>query len=194
MAIKLGRLLVKGLLGKGGSEPAVHGYGFEPQRPAQTFAQPPAPRVQAHRAYGTQWAIFAVVLWVGGGLLWYNYRSAGPMVQTNIEDWESGHGPQSKWIDLHGKGLFAAALRFGEPGRRDDGDVYIPVVSEKRRPGEKVHVFLSLNHKDFVAKNWAVAVNYEGAVGWMGLPGPVRVEFERRNACSGRRLCGSRRG
>ncbi len=182
IAIKLGRLIARGMSGNDASESAFARYNFEARESATSFATSSPSGSPLHGILGRPyWGTLAIVLWVVGGLLWNTYRSSGQLMQTTIGEWEAGQEPESRWINLRGKALAAAAIKFGDLSRRDSGEVYVPLVSDKRRPGENVRVFLKLYAKDFYNKNWAAATDFEGIVAWWGMPGPVRVKFEQHN-------------
>ncbi len=117
----------------------------------------------------------AMFLWIFGGVLWYDYATSQNMTDISIEDWEAGRDTGSRWVTLHGRVLADAAMSYGDRSRPD---VFVPVVSKHWRPGKPVKVFLKVFHNEAKSGRWAATDTHQGTVGFLGLPGPVRVAFE----------------
>src|SRR5262245_49688325 len=75
-------------------------------------------------------------------------------------------------------------MTFGETGR--SGDKYVPVISGVEHIEKHgIHLFLKLKEKDTAEGSFNQPGTYEGMLHHGDLPGPLRVELERRNAVRG---------
>jgi hypothetical protein len=177
IAISLGRYISQQLLGNDATDSLANASDHEAQTVGRSIAPSGETHVRTRRIHGKPWcAVFAVVLWIAGGAVWFAYKPGDALSQTTIEAWESGQAPPTQWVNLHGKALAKAAITYGNPGT---GEVYIPVISNKWRAGQSVKVFLKCSEINFKKGNVATALDHEGIVEWWGMPGPVRARFER---------------
>ena len=186
MLISLSRYIAERMLGTGPSDLDDRVRDYEPQTSGPSLAPSGVTDRGARQTHSKSFcalfglpflAVFAVVMWVIGGVFWYEYKTGDQMPYTTIEDWESGHAPTTQWVNLHGRTIPNAAVVFGRPGSED---IYVPVVSAKWRLGQPVQVFLKIYENEARKGKWSIEFDHQGMVGWEGLPGPVRARFEDR--------------
>jgi hypothetical protein len=126
--------------------------------------------------------LVGVVGAVGGAFLLAVGLTAGKLTAVSAAALEAGQDPGSRWLQVQGRPRAEDDLVMEDPGGGPmEQDHYLPLVSEQWRQGQPVAVYLKASGPRFVeVKGRLRGGTYEGLAWPSGLPGPVRVEFEKR--------------
>ena len=115
----------------------------------------------------------AIALGIGIFMYWRG-ATAGELTAVAAKDLEEGRKPASSYLSIEGTALWKEMISF----KKTSTDHYVAVISPAWKPGE-VAVYLECRDNDIPPVPQMGAATYTGLTAVGGLPGPVRVEFEK---------------
>ena len=125
-----------------------------------------------------QWVIFpflGVIALAIGGYMYWRGATAGPLTEVSVKDLEDGKKPASSYLTVEGVPLWKALVSFGDTSKK----CYVPLVSRDWK-GEAVAVYLECGDDDVPRVSDPLEMKtFKGMKATGGLPGPVRVSFEK---------------
>ena len=118
----------------------------------------------------------AVLLSALGGLMLSSSEAVTEQETVRLEILESGRKPKSRWIKVSGHLLWDWTVE--ERSRKSGiGSVYVPLVSDRWEPGDKVAAFVEIS--TLADDGFGDEVTIEGMTGTAAMSGPVRSLFKR---------------
>ena len=130
--------------------------------------------------------LVGVILTGMGGWMISRSNSVVEQEKVVLERLEKGQRPKSRWIKTSGNLLWDRAVE--ESGRRTRiGNVYVPLVSDRWEPGDKVAAFVKIS--TLVEDQFDDRGVIEGLTGLGGMSGPVRGLFRRELGIESASVC-----
>lgn len=116
----------------------------------------------------------SIVLGLGAFNYWRG-MTAGPLTAVKAKELEDGKKPASSYLTIEGVPVWDEAVTFNKSGK----DSYFPVVSQDWKGGP-VAVYVECNEDDLPHPPGPLEMKtFTGMTEVGGLPGPVRVGFEK---------------
>ena len=107
--------------------------------------------------------------------MYWRGATAGPLTDVSLKDLEDGKRPASSYLSVEGVPLWKAMVSFKETSVK----CYVPLVSRDWK-GEAVSVYVECSDDDVPrASAQLEEKTFKGVKAVGGLPGPVRVSFEK---------------
>ena len=164
--------------GRKGTAPTTPEQPASPTLPPQP-PTPSSPRLDVFNRYFMPIciALFGTVMLFLGVQKWHLARNAGEIIHAEARDFEAGNLP-GPWVKVTGQPLIEQVLTTDSS--QSSQKHYIPLVSSKWEAGAPVAVFVEVSESDDAnALRTAAVDGYHGMTQRNGLPGMVRVAFER---------------
>jgi hypothetical protein len=114
-----------------------------------------------------------IVLGIGLFMYWRG-ATAGPLTAVKVKDLEEGKKPASSHLKVEGVPMWEETISFKKSGK----DYYVPLVSPGWKPGV-VAVYVECKEDDLPRAPGMEVKSFTGMRAVGGLPGPVRVAFEK---------------
>jgi len=116
----------------------------------------------------------AIVFGIGAFMYWRG-MTAGPLTAVKAKELEDGKKPASSYLTIEGVPVWDEAVTFKKSGKES----YLPVVSQDWKGGP-VAVYVECNEDDLPGSPGPLEMKtFTGMTEVGGLPGPVRVAFEK---------------
>jgi hypothetical protein len=128
-----------------------------------------------------------VLPWMGiivtgiGLFIWIRAGTMGPLTQPELGKLESGEKAASSYVEIRGVPMWEETITFSKGSGKTDQDHYVPLISETWEPGKPVAAYIEFSDSAIKTQNRADPTTrpFRGTTTMTGLPGPVRVEFEK---------------
>jgi hypothetical protein len=120
--------------------------------------------------------IAGVVLTGIGGWMIAQSSKVTEQETVSLERLEKGTRPESRWVKASGKLLWNRAVEESRH-RGGIGNVYVPFVSRRWQPGDKVAAFVKVS--TLVEDKFGNSGTISGTTGLTGMSGQVRALFKR---------------
>jgi hypothetical protein len=125
-----------------------------------------------------QWIILpflGLIVFGIGAVMYWRGATAGPLTAVNAKDLEDGKNPASAYLSIEGVPMWKETMRFKESSTK----CYVPIVSPDWK-GEAVWVYVECSDDDLPRPSAQLEIKtFKGMKAIGGLPGPVRVSFEK---------------
>jgi hypothetical protein len=110
-----------------------------------------------------------------GSFMYWRGATAGSLTAVTVKDLEDGKKPVSSYLTLEGAAVWEEAITFQKSGKES----YVPVISRSWKGGP-VAAYLECNEDDLPRPPGPLELKtFTGMTEVGGLPGPVRVAFEK---------------
>ncbi len=110
-----------------------------------------------------------------GAFMYWRGATAGPLTAVSLKDLENGKKPASSYLSIEGVPLWKAMISFKQTSTK----CYVPLVSRDWK-GEAVVVYVQCDDDDVPRASAQLEMKrFKGVKAMGGLPGPVRVGFEK---------------
>ena len=110
-----------------------------------------------------------------GAFMYWRAATAGQLTAVKAKDLEADKKPASSYLTIEGVPMWEEAITFNKSGK----DCYVPMVS-REWTGGPVAVYLECNEDDLPRPPGPLEMKtFTGMTEVGGLPGPVRVSFEK---------------
>ncbi len=121
------------------------------------------------------WPFMGLICIAIGGFMYWRGATAGPLTAVKLQDLEDGKKPASSYLTVEGVPIWQQGIQFGSYG----ASWYVPLVSKDWK-GDAVAVYVEVRGDDVPPRSKQLEIkSFKGMKAVGGLPGPVRVVFEK---------------
>jgi len=121
------------------------------------------------------WPFMGLICIAIGGFMYWRGATAGPLTAVKLQDLEDGKKPPSSYLTVEGVPIWQQGIQFGSYGSK----WYVPLVSKEWK-GDAVAVYVEVHGDDVPPRSRQLEIKtFKGMKAVGGLPGPVRVIFEK---------------
>jgi hypothetical protein len=123
------------------------------------------------------WPFMGLIAFAIGGFMYWRGATAGPLTAITAKELEDGKKPASSYLSVEGVPLWKETISF----KSGSVECYVPLVSKDWK-GDSVSAYAQVREDDLPRPSKQLEMKtFKGVTAVGGLPGPVRVIFEKGN-------------